>query len=149
MSKETPPQEMNFKPTLLMKEAMRKALDPSVGPTITAYMSAAGSDQSVWYKWEKKPGFMQWWLDTWKDGMAKHEPYFDKIGMIRSSKDHKFWRDMQIKYFKFAEKAKQFADDNGGGANKLILEFRPAKNDDKDPNGPTSAETEASIIDAI
>lgn len=142
-----PPDTINFKPTALMKEAMRKALDPSVGPTITAYMEAAGATQQTWYKWIQKPGFQRWWLDTWKDGMEKHEPYFDKIGMIRGTKDHKFWRDMQIKYYKFAEKAKQLADESGG-ANKLILEFR-TKNDDQNPDGSAPTETEASIIDAI
>jgi hypothetical protein len=146
MTKQISPQEIDFKPTLLMKEAMRRALDPSVGPTITAYMEAAGSDQSVWYKWLKKEGFHEWWLATWKDGMARHEPYFDKIGMIKGSKDHKYWRDMQTKYYKFTERAEQ----TGDGAGKIVIEFRNAKpNGDGNLDGPTSGEAASSVIDII
>lgn len=143
----TPKFALNFKPTPLMKEAMRQALDPNVPPSITAYMEAAGSDQSLWYKWIKKEGFLKWWSETWRDGMKNKEPYFDKIGMIRALKDHKYWHDMQVKYFRLKEQEETVANSTP----RIIVEFKNTneKSGTEDNSGVATGETETSIIDII
>jgi len=57
-----------------------------------------------WYRWKKDPLFMPWYMDEFKRMMGENEIYLDKVGMMKSASDFRYWEAMQMKYAGFSRK---------------------------------------------
>ena len=100
-----------FKPTAQMLKWLKSALDPEVTPTISAIAEDCSVNRENWYKWRKRPEFKKWWVGVWEAGMADAEWYLDKVGLLKATIDHRYWRDLQMKYHNLKIRTDQTTDD--------------------------------------
>ncbi len=88
-----------FKPNELQLKLLETMLDTSVSSNITEICSVAGIDRSTYYRWMKDPSFVYWFSKAWKESVMPLEPLLDKIAINNASKDFRYYKLIQEKYF--------------------------------------------------
>jgi len=53
------------------------------------------------YRWREQEGYSEWKESFWNKLMKDHEQFSDKVGMMRSLTDYRYWEGIQTKYFNF------------------------------------------------
>lgn len=96
-----------FKPTEKMVALLRAKLDPTVKPTITAECAEANIARKTYYEWFEREDFVTWFNREFERGMGKLIPYLDKVGIMKATKDFKYWEAMQMKFGGYAFKSEQ------------------------------------------
>jgi hypothetical protein len=124
-----------FKPTPLMVDIFNNAHDFQGASTIKSWFAKArggtGSDESLWAKWQKRPGFVEWWSSEHEKFMVGNstKAYLDNIGIERASKDFKYWQAMQMKYHGLSLKIQQDVKSDNKNLNVAIDASNLNKND--------------------
>lgn len=93
-----------FKPSEKQIDLVRVMLDPEVKPTITAFCQEIGIDRKTYYNWFDNEEFVEWFNREWDLAMAKQVSWLDRVGLMKSPKDFRYWEAMQMKYGKYARK---------------------------------------------
>ena len=97
--------QQDFVPSKSHIALLRAKLDPTIKPTITAECQEAGIDRGTYYNWFEKDDFVEWFNKEFSRGMGKLIPYLDKVGVMKATKDFKYWEAMQMKYGDHAYKS--------------------------------------------
>lgn len=95
-----------FKPTEQMIKLLRAKLDVEVSPTITAECKDAGIERSTYYGWLEDARFVAWFNKEWETAMSKQVSWLDKVGLMKSPKDFRYWEAMQMKFGKYSRAEK-------------------------------------------
>lgn len=95
-----------FKPTEKMVAYLRAKIDLDVKPTITAECEAAGIDRGTYYKWLDDKRFVDWFNKEWDLAMSKQIPWLDKIGLLKSANDFRYFELLQMKFGKYSRAEK-------------------------------------------
>lgn len=95
-----------FKPTQKMLNTLRCALDPEIKPTITALCEAAKVTRETYYTWQNNELFCEWWSTEWDKAMKGSQigSFLDKVAIMKSTTDYRYWEGMQMKYRGFMRK---------------------------------------------
>lgn len=62
---------------------------------ISKIANECGIDRTNWYKWQKVPGFIDWYTATWNHRLRTVGAQLDMIGIMNSKKDYRYWEAMQ------------------------------------------------------
>lgn len=83
-----------FKPTPHMEKWLDTAIQ-SETDEISKIALASGMDRTNWWKWQKEPGFIEWFNEAWREKLRSHAFRLDVIGLNRAKRgDYNFWKDM-------------------------------------------------------
>lgn len=83
-----------FKPTPHMEKWLDTAVQ-SESDSIAEIARESGLDRTNWWKWQKEPGFIEWFNAEWNKRLRSHAFRLDVIGMNRAKRgDYNFWKDM-------------------------------------------------------
>lgn len=87
-------QPKEFKPTALMEKFVEKAI--MIGSdNVAEIVRETGMDESTYYEWKKKEGFMEW-MNQYALKLLKGDGWkLNAIGMRQARRDHKYWESMQ------------------------------------------------------
>lgn len=114
-----------FKPTERMVYYWKAFADPNIRPHVVATIERAiemmtedgiedipslDAYRRNFYDWESREGYNEWRIKNWQKLMSESETFLDKVGLIKSAKDYRYWEGMQTKYHKF-KKAVDFTTD--------------------------------------
>lgn len=83
-----------FKPTASMKLWIATSTD-LMTDNISKISEECGIDRTSWYKWLKKPGFLEWFDAERERYMALIRHKLDNIGVKKAEKNFKYWEAMQ------------------------------------------------------
>jgi len=83
-----------FKPTASMKLWIATSADLMTN-NISEIADECGIDRTSWYKWLKKPGFLEWFEKEKERYMVLLRHKLDNIGVQKASNDFKYWKAMQ------------------------------------------------------
>ena len=72
--------------------------------SITDIEQACGIDRTQWYRWLDRPGFIDWYNNTWNEKLRGHAWKLDIIGMKQGKKDFNYWKAMQQRVGNLTEK---------------------------------------------
>lgn len=56
------------------------------------------------YRWDKIEGYREWRDKFWDELMRGGQQFLDKVGIMKSVKDFRYWEAMQMKYANFRRK---------------------------------------------
>lgn len=142
------PKVKGFYPTPAMQKAAAIAARPEMPPVIVRIMDESGLDESTYYKWVRKHGddFEDWWTEAITGRVRKKEWYLDKIALVKASQDFNFWKALQMKYFKYAERTEEVGEKKEQGIT-IIFDGKKVTDEDKDVESTT--QTGASPIDIV
>lgn len=93
-----------FKPSEKQIDLLRVMLDPEVKPTITAFCAKVDIARKTYYEWFDNEQFVTWFNAEWERAMAKQVSWLDRVGLMKSPKDFRYWEAMQMKYGKFSKR---------------------------------------------
>lgn len=110
-----------FKPSPKQIDLLRVMLDPEVKPTITAFCKEINIDRGTYYNWFDDDKFVEWFNKEWERAMAKQVSWLDRIGLMRSPKDFRYWEAMQKKYGKLEDKLNIKTD--GTDLDKILSKY--------------------------
>lgn len=96
--------QQKFVPSEKQIELLRVMIDGTGKPTITAFCEEAGIDRSTYYRWFDSSDFVAWFNKEWERAMAKKVTWLDRVGLMKSTKDFRYWEALQMKYGKFSRK---------------------------------------------
>lgn len=87
--------ETIFEPNPKMLLLLQTAIDPEVGPSISAWCKEAGVSRSQWYRWQQVDGFIDWFNDQYKKTLEGVRVALIKVGVQKAlGGDFKFWQVM-------------------------------------------------------
>jgi hypothetical protein len=81
-------------------DACRKALELMKSDGVTDLPSQESYRQYT-YRWDDIEGYNEWKKEFWEELMVNGEQFLDKVGMMKSLSDFRYWEGMQTKYFNF------------------------------------------------
>lgn len=104
-----------YKPKLTQIYYWRAYADPHVKPTMmdtarraVEMMREEGvtpkeipkpdSLRQMVYRWDEEEGYEEWREAFWQHQMNKLRPFLDKVGVLKSPNDFKYWEAMQTKF---------------------------------------------------
>ena len=102
--------EKQFKPTEQMIKLVEARLSPEIAPTITAECKYAGISRQTYYNWFDNEEFVNWYSREFEKGMGKMMSWLDKVGLMKSTKDFRYWEALQMKYAKYSKRMSVEAD---------------------------------------
>jgi len=83
-----------FLPSRLMRAWLAKSFELGYSASITEIAETIKADPSNWYKWLDKDGFVEWWDSQWQKEIKRTRWKLDSIGIKKSEKSYRFWKDM-------------------------------------------------------
>jgi hypothetical protein len=91
-------------------DACRKALELMESDGVTDLPSQESYRQYT-YRWDEIEGYNEWKKEFWEELMVNGEQFLDKVGMMKSLSDFRYWEGMQMKYCKFRRQQDVTSDD--------------------------------------
>jgi hypothetical protein len=85
-------------------DTARKAVEMMKEDGVTKNIPEAESIRRMTYKWWNKEGYEEWQAEYWKELMKDKVAWLDKIGMLESRKDFRYWEALQMKFADFKRK---------------------------------------------
>ena len=87
---------LSFKITPGMEKWVNTAIDLcSDSPSVIS--PVCNLSREAWYRWNKYPGFYDWFLEQYKAGRKRWLPKLDNMGMDRARKSFDYWKAMNQK----------------------------------------------------
>lgn len=93
--------------------------------SITDIARACGIDRTQWYRWLERPGFIEWFNNSWNESLKGHAWKLDVIGMKQGKKDFNYWKAMQQRVGNLQDKPQSLQQFNVNG--EMSLEFTDKK----------------------
>lgn len=88
------------------------------------------------YRWDKIEGYREWRDKFWDELMRDGQQFLDKVGIMKSVKDFRYWEAMQMKYANFRRKEDVTSDNEK--IDTVVVKFIESKDGISDGSNESS-----------